>query len=223
MHLAHRELPLPVAVITEHFAGPVFHPPVFPGSTPELDGKRFLTMSTIGRIRYSVLPTTRTVEIEFCDKSRTGTRFSDPHGIRMAAMCASCPPPSSVVSHSCSSHVLLTAAAGAIFAGDSNGTNPATILFRAFDKWTPDCDWTSYLPPNEVSVAPPIVQASPLPRPLNPLCARALPGARRNRPRALLLLLCHQPPVRPRVHHRWRSVGSLLRAPRAGVRGGQRQ
>ncbi|GIL74869.1 hypothetical protein Vretimale_2446 [Volvox reticuliferus] len=125
-------------------AGPAPQPPFQPGATPAEPGRpRFLCYNMIGSVASRPVDDHHAIEVLFHDSSRFSARvplLTDYYGFDRASLgekgvfYASLPTKGD------------TGAEG----GESGAAGvPAMVMFRPFDPWAPNSDWTAPLPPGE--------------------------------------------------------------------------
>ncbi|GLC67606.1 hypothetical protein PLESTF_000580000 [Pleodorina starrii] len=127
-------------------SGPSPQPPFQPGATPPEPGRpRFLTYNMIGSVASRPVDDHHAIEVVFHDSSRFSSRvplLTDYYGFERASLGEK------GVLYSSPATKGDSPSEGAGGEGGEGGV-PAMVMFRPFDPWAPNSDWTAPLPAGE--------------------------------------------------------------------------
>ena len=104
---------------------------VQPGSTAlGVHGRRYLAYTSVGAVMLKEEDDHNVIEVSFHDTNKVRKRIpllTDFFGISLGSLCEK----------------------GALCASRSNADSPSTVVYRAFESWGANADWTVGLPPTE--------------------------------------------------------------------------
>jgi len=105
-------------------------PPIQPGATSMDAGRRYLAYTSLGAITLRSEPDHNTVEVAFHDTARVRRRvplLTDFFGFTLGAL----------------------GERGAFYASPASSDAPSTLVYRPFDAWAPNSEWSLGLPEGE--------------------------------------------------------------------------